>query len=159
MPGRGALEERRLAYVAVTRARDLLLCSGYWWDAGVTKKRGPSGLLDELAGLCRAGGGEVVTWADEPADDDPNPLAAEPPWAIWPYDPLGDRRTTVEAAAALVGAARHGPPPDVPRAAPCPGGDLGRRTGAAARRAGRQAPGHGLGHGWNSRPGCRCPSW
>ena len=111
---RGALEERRLAYVAVTRARDLLLCSGYWWDAGVTKKRGPSGLLDELAGLCRAGGGEVVTWADQPADDDPNPLAAEPPWAIWPYDPLGDRRTTVEAAAALVGAARHGPPPDVP---------------------------------------------
>ena len=29
---RGALEERRLAYVAVTRARSLLACSGYWWD-------------------------------------------------------------------------------------------------------------------------------
>ena len=111
---RGALEERRLAYVAVTRARDLLLCSGYWWDAGVTKKRGPSGLLAELAELCRAGGGEVVAWADEPADDDTNPLAAEPAWASWPYDPLGDRRPTIQAAAALVRAAEHGPPPEVP---------------------------------------------
>ena len=45
---RGALEERRLAYVAVTRARNLLLCSGYWWDAGAKKKRGPSDLLSEL---------------------------------------------------------------------------------------------------------------
>ena len=111
---RGALEERRLAYVAVTRARDLLLCSGYWWDAGVTKKRGPSGLLSELAELCRAGGGEVVAWADEPADDDTNPLAAEPAWATWPHDPLGDRRRTVEAAAELVRAAAHGPAPHVP---------------------------------------------
>ncbi len=111
---RGALEERRLAYVAVTRARDLLLCSGYWWDAGVTKKRGPSGLLDELAELCRDGGGEVVAWADEPADDDANPLAAEPISATWPYDPLGERRSRVEAAAELVRAADHGPPPEVP---------------------------------------------
>ena len=110
---RGALEERRLAYVAVTRARDLLLCSGYWWDAGAVKKRGPSGLLDELAELCRTGGGEVAAWADEPAEDEPNPLAAQPASAGWPYDPLGERRPAVTVAAELVRAA-HGPAPEVP---------------------------------------------
>jgi DNA helicase-2/ATP-dependent DNA helicase PcrA len=109
---RGALEERRLAYVAVTRARDLLLCSGYWWDAGAVKKRGPSGLLEELAGLCQAGGGEVVAWADEPSDDATNPLTAEPVSATWPSDPLGERRAGLVAAAELVHAAA-GSTPDV----------------------------------------------
>ena len=38
-------EERRLAYVAVTRPRRLLLCSGYWWGDGVKRARGPSVFL------------------------------------------------------------------------------------------------------------------
>jgi DNA helicase II / ATP-dependent DNA helicase PcrA len=111
---RGALEERRLGYVAVTRARDLLLCSGYWWDSAV-KPRGPSDLLTGLHGLCAAGGGRVAVWAEGPADDEPNPLAARPASAAWPYDPLGDRRPALVAAAALVRAARR-PDPDVPPA-------------------------------------------
>ena len=41
-------EERRLAYVAVTRARDHLLVSGSFW-AGQKKPRTPSGFLLELA--------------------------------------------------------------------------------------------------------------
>ena len=32
-----AAEERRLAYVAVTRAREVLLCSGFWWSATASK--------------------------------------------------------------------------------------------------------------------------
>ena len=38
-------EERRLAYVAVTRPRRLLLCSGYWWGEGTKRPRGPSVFL------------------------------------------------------------------------------------------------------------------
>jgi DNA helicase-2/ATP-dependent DNA helicase PcrA len=108
---RGALEERRLAYVAVTRARDLLLCSGYWWDTGV-KPRGPSDLLADLRDLCADGAGTVAVWSDGPADDETNPLAAEPAAAGWPYDPLGPRRPALVAAAELVRAAA-GPPPEV----------------------------------------------
>ncbi len=101
---RGALEERRLAYVAVTRARDLLLCSGYWWDTN-TKPRGPSELLGQLRDLCAAGGGEVAVWAEPPEADGPNPMAAVPATLRWPGDPLGRRRAALEAGAALVRAA------------------------------------------------------
>jgi DNA helicase-2/ATP-dependent DNA helicase PcrA len=101
---RSALEERRLAYVALTRARDVLLCSGYWWD-GNKKSRGPSGFLTEVYELCRTGGGEIAVWADQPDDDDTNPLMTEPPNRQWPVDPLGSRREAVEAGAALVVAA------------------------------------------------------
>ncbi len=107
---RGALEEQRLAYVAVTRARDLLLCSGYWWDTN-TRPRGPSELLGTLRALCEAGGGEVAVWAGQPAPDAPNPMAAEPASLRWPGDPLGARRTSLEAAAALVHGATGPAPP------------------------------------------------
>src|SRR4029079_80715 len=95
---RGALEERRLAYVAVTRARDLLLCSGYWGDSAV-KPRGPSDLLPDVEELCRTGGGQVAVWADAPAEDEPNPMAAQPASARWPYDPLRERRAALDAGA------------------------------------------------------------
>nr|BFE67999.1 hypothetical protein GCM10020092_013000 [Actinoplanes digitatis] len=58
-------EERRLAYVAVTRPRRLLLCSGYWWGDGVKKARGPSVFLEEIRGTCLAGAGVVEHWAPE----------------------------------------------------------------------------------------------
>ena len=98
---RGALEERRLAYVAVTRARSLLACSGSWWDTTV-KPRGPSSLLQELHGLCVDGGGAVAVWTPAPEDGATSPMAAEPPSGTWPSDPLGARREHVEAAAAMV---------------------------------------------------------
>jgi DNA helicase-2/ATP-dependent DNA helicase PcrA len=108
---RGALEERRLAYVAVTRARRLLACSGAWWETGV-KPRGPSGLLTELHDLCVAGGGRVEVWSPGPDEGEPNPMSGEPPSAVWPYDPLGPRRADVDAAAELVRAG-GGPAPEV----------------------------------------------
>ncbi len=95
-------EERRLAYVAVTRPRRLLLCSGYWWGEGVKKARGPSVFLDEVRQRCRAGAGVVDAWAAEPAGDAENPSAAYVARAEWPADPLGARRPVVAAAADLV---------------------------------------------------------
>jgi DNA helicase II / ATP-dependent DNA helicase PcrA len=98
---RGELEERRLAYVAVTRARDLLACSGYWWDT-TQRMRGPSSLLDEVRAVCESGVGQVDVWADTPADDAANPVLGVPVVRPWPFDPLGTRRAVVEDAAALV---------------------------------------------------------
>jgi len=70
---RGELEERRLAYVAVTRARELLLCSGYWWDDSVAP-RGPSDFLTEVASVQSA---EVGPWVARPDADDLNPGARD----------------------------------------------------------------------------------
>jgi DNA helicase-2/ATP-dependent DNA helicase PcrA len=94
-------EERRLAYVAVTRPRSLLLCSGYWWDEA-SNRRGPSDFLTEVADHCRAGSGVVDDWAVEPDPDAKNPLRANPRTAHWPVDPLGPRRSALEEAATLV---------------------------------------------------------
>jgi DNA helicase-2/ATP-dependent DNA helicase PcrA len=101
---RGALEERRLAYVAVTRARSLLGCSGYWWDA-TARPRGPSTLLTEVHQVCAAGGGTVDVWTPEPEAGLTNPMVTGPASGEWPYDPLGPRRPAVSAAAQAVRAA------------------------------------------------------
>ncbi|QSB15649.1 ATP-dependent helicase [Natronosporangium hydrolyticum] len=95
-------EDRRLAYVAVTRARRQLLASGYWWGDGVKKPRGPSGFLLDIADECRAGAGVVDGWAPAPADQTANPTAALDATAPWPVDPLGPRRPALAAAAELV---------------------------------------------------------
>jgi hypothetical protein len=47
--GHAELEERRLAYVAVTRAKELLVASGHWWGRTQLRPRGPSSYLNELA--------------------------------------------------------------------------------------------------------------
>ena len=48
----GIAEEIRLGYVAVTRARHLLLCSGSWWRDGKTVVR-PVVAADHRAGRLR----------------------------------------------------------------------------------------------------------
>ncbi len=103
----GRLEERRLAYVAVTRARRLLVCSGYWWGDGV-RPRKPSEFLVEIRAVCEEGGGTVSVWSAEPADGESNPLDELAPEYRWPYDPLGARRAVVEEGARLVHAALAG---------------------------------------------------
>ena len=97
-------EERRLAYVAVTRPRRLLLCSGYWWGEGTKKFRGPSVFLREVHDACLAGGaGHLVdAWTPEPAGDAVNPTTEVVLRAEWPADPLGARRPVLAEAAALV---------------------------------------------------------
>lgn len=99
-------EERRLLYVAITRAQDTLLLSGHHWGATGIKPRGPSDFLCELKDVIeRHDCGEVEHWAPPPADGEPNPLHDTVVEAIWPVDPLGARRADVERGAALVVAA------------------------------------------------------
>ncbi len=95
------LEERRLAYVAVTRARHSLLLSGSFWATQSSPRR-PSLFLREL----EASGviGELPA-ASEHAE---NPQGEEVALFTWPMDPLGGRRAVVERAAELVAAASPG---------------------------------------------------
>ncbi|MDQ3611772.1 MAG: ATP-dependent helicase, partial [Actinomycetota bacterium] len=80
-------EERRLGYVAFTRARLLLIGSGHWWGATQKKPRGPSVFLEELRSHAEAGGGQVELWAPRPAQAR-NPALAQPAHHLWPapYD-------------------------------------------------------------------------
>ncbi|HEX8631890.1 MAG TPA: ATP-dependent DNA helicase, partial [Catenuloplanes sp.] len=96
-------EERRLAYVAVTRPRRLLLCSGYWWGEGAKRARGPSAFLEEIRERCLAGDGVVDGWAAQPVGEAANPGSDEGHVRVeWPADPLGSRRPAMAAAADLV---------------------------------------------------------
>jgi DNA helicase-2/ATP-dependent DNA helicase PcrA len=97
-------EERRLMYVAVTRAAFWLGCSGYWWGDGVLPL-GPSVFLEEIADACRRGAGQVARWAPPPEPGAQNPALAEPASASWPAPPSGQRYEAVHEAADLVHAA------------------------------------------------------
>ncbi|HEY2508434.1 MAG TPA: ATP-dependent DNA helicase [Streptosporangiaceae bacterium] len=102
---RDMAEERRLAYVAATRAAYVLGCSGYWWSDGISRL-GPSAFLAEARAACEDGAGEVAAWAAEPAPDAVNPALAEPATAFWPAEIAADaRHAAVREAATLVDAA------------------------------------------------------
>ncbi|MEU8341277.1 ATP-dependent DNA helicase [Spirillospora sp. NPDC048832] len=82
-------EERRLAYVAVTRASSLLIATGYWWGSS-GRPLGPSPFLEEVRAVCVAGAGSVAVWTDPPEEGAANPLLADPEEAQWPVAP-GER--------------------------------------------------------------------
>jgi len=104
---RHELEERRLAYVAVTRARHSLLITGSFW-ATQSKPRGASPFLTQLADAGILSPFPVLSESDD------NPLGADVDEILWPLDPLGGRRARVEAAAAAVREAEPGGGPWVP---------------------------------------------
>ncbi|WP_449407892.1 UvrD-helicase domain-containing protein [Microbacterium maritypicum] len=103
-------EERRLAYVAVTRARtDLLLTGAHW--AGQKQPKAPSPYLLEAI---EASGARPIAEVD-PED---NPYDGPGTTLTWPIDPLGARRPVVEAAAGAVrdaGADSQEPTPELTR--------------------------------------------
>jgi DNA helicase-2/ATP-dependent DNA helicase PcrA len=103
---RDVSEERRLAYVAATRAAFWLGCSGYWWGEG-TASLGPSAFLTEVRQACEAGTGTMGAWADPPDDDAANPLLASVDEADWPATLAGQYYAAVRSARALVEAARN----------------------------------------------------
>ncbi|MEG3631812.1 UvrD-helicase domain-containing protein [Streptomyces poriticola] len=98
-------EELRLGYVTFTRPRSLLLGSGHWWGPTQKRPRGPSGFLQALYDHCAAGHGEIEAWADEPAEDEENPVlhraAVEQAWPL-PLDgtALARRRAAADTVLA-----------------------------------------------------------
>jgi DNA helicase II / ATP-dependent DNA helicase PcrA len=110
-------EERRLLYVAITRAEDTLLLSGHHWGATGMKPRGPSDFLGELKDIIEKSAvagepcGVIEHWAPSPAEGDRNPLRDSVHEAMWPVDPLAGRGADVQRGAALVAAAMSGDAP------------------------------------------------
>lgn len=95
-------EERRLGYVAFTRARRLLLASGYWWGATQRRPAGPSELLRELHAQVAVGFVDVDTWVDGDAVGTRNPLLEaadrDVPWPSVPAEPVvSERRRAADA--------------------------------------------------------------
>ncbi|WP_433327454.1 ATP-dependent helicase [Spirillospora sp. CA-294931] len=109
-------EERRLAYVAVTRASALLIVSGYWWGSS-GRPLGPSPFLEEVRETCMRGAGTVAVWADPPEEGTANPLLADRDEAQWPVAPgahghsdasARERYEAIVEAAGMVGDALEG---------------------------------------------------
>lgn len=94
---RGA-EERRLMYVALTRAKHRLLLTGSFWATGHTP-RPPSVFLRELADSGQCGALPLAP------DNETPPERPEAHGDPWPADPLGSRRPVLEQAAEAVRAA------------------------------------------------------
>ncbi|MET0492548.1 MAG: ATP-dependent DNA helicase [Actinoplanes sp.] len=146
-------EERRLAYVAVTRPRRLLLCSGYWWGDGVKRARGPSVFLTEIKATCERGAGVVEVWTPEPGGDATNPSAELVASAEWPSDPLGSRRPAMTAAADLIRRMITNPDADAAEAF----ADLAEADEEIAARAGLAADLVGLATEGHPIPDRRAP--
>jgi DNA helicase II / ATP-dependent DNA helicase PcrA len=95
-------EERRLAYVAFTRARHELLLTAPVWSTGKTP-RVTSRFLEEVLGADGPTTGiPADPWADMPVDaSEDNPLLAEQTTAPWPVEPSARRRTAAEVVQAV----------------------------------------------------------
>ncbi|GAA1758428.1 UvrD-helicase domain-containing protein [Streptomonospora arabica] len=112
---RHLMEERRLAYVAVTRASFGLLCSGHWWGHASSAKRGPSVFLEEVRAACEQGAGRLAAWAPPPEEGESNPQTVEADPVAWPRSPEEDgdaaarRHRDVLAGAELVARAGRAP--------------------------------------------------
>ena len=90
-------EERRLAYVAFTRAsKELLLTAGYY-KPGSKNPRAVSEFLEELI---ETGKAELV--GERPPVPEENPLSQLVVESQWPVDPLGQNRGEVSKAAEAV---------------------------------------------------------
>jgi DNA helicase-2/ATP-dependent DNA helicase PcrA len=92
-------EERRLLYVALTRAEQTLLVSGHHWGEAGSAPRSPSEFLLEIRDV---GDCVIDQWAVAPAEGESNPLDTAPRQESWPADPLGARRDAVAEGAQLV---------------------------------------------------------
>ncbi|SEC52885.1 DNA helicase-2 / ATP-dependent DNA helicase PcrA [Paramicrobacterium humi] len=97
LESRNAEEQRRLAYVAVTRAKDALLATGSFWSSQ-SRPRRPGVFMREVAAAVAT---EPVELPEQPLAEE-NPLAVDVDHVPWPLDPLGPREAAVHAAAERV---------------------------------------------------------
>lgn len=107
-------EERRLAYVALTRARHDLLVTAPVWSTGQTPRETSRFLTELISG---EGGVQLDHWEPMPDPDDPlqsvNPLLVEEQLAPWPAVPDERRRLVSDVVQAVLDARRAGPAPAV----------------------------------------------
>jgi DNA helicase II / ATP-dependent DNA helicase PcrA len=105
MADRVDLEDARLQYVTLTRAKNRLIMSSHWW--GRTQKRPlpPSELLEQLREYCDRSeyNGEVADWCPPPVEET-NPALVdklEITWPPGPADPQAQARRRAVAEAVL----------------------------------------------------------
>jgi DNA helicase-2/ATP-dependent DNA helicase PcrA len=91
---RSSYEERRLAYVAITRAKHKLLLTASFYKQGAKKPRELSSFFTELL---EAGALELL--GPIPLVPEQNPLDQVMEVKTWPTDPLGAGRAQIEEAA------------------------------------------------------------
>jgi DNA helicase-2/ATP-dependent DNA helicase PcrA len=102
-------EDRRVAYVALTRPKQKLLLSGSKWKAGLAKPVEPNDYLKSAA-LINDPRVVVIDKTDDPLDPLPsypeiatNPVDEASISETWPMEPLGEKhRKKVDAAKELV---------------------------------------------------------
>jgi DNA helicase-2/ATP-dependent DNA helicase PcrA len=103
------LEDRRLAYVAITRAEQSLTVTGHWWGHSQKDIRGPHPIFDEIHDACLDGIGDVLIWRTQDAVHAENPSPAFSPEPVqWPLPQVHAEvlRTQAEAV-------RHAKPADL----------------------------------------------
>ncbi|MGH3458416.1 UvrD-helicase domain-containing protein [Aeromicrobium sp.] len=90
------MEERRLAYVAFTRAARRLTVTGHYWGRTQKKPLGPSEFLLVTRARLESRGVPPIHWADPPVDGETNPHLAEADGIAWPVAGPGlDRRRSL----------------------------------------------------------------
>lgn len=89
-------EERRLMYVALTRARKSALLTHSAWVEGASKPRRASRFVDDISAL---GGVNVLRFEGEIGTE--NPLESAPRLALWPAEAHAREKDVEEAKAAV----------------------------------------------------------
>ena len=97
-----ALEERRLGYVAFTRARHELVVSSYCWTVTRRTPTGPSSYQEVVKDYLERRGESVPRWREAPVRGTDNPLQADRMVRSWPVPSTGDEITRRLAAAGVV---------------------------------------------------------
>lgn len=99
-------EERRLAYVAFTRARGFLMLSCAAWTGSAATPREPSVFLEEIRQQLTARF-RVSHWLSDAQIPAENPARRQPVRAEWPYDPLCGPRISAAGWVREPGAGRR----------------------------------------------------
>lgn len=111
MSAHAETEERRLAYVALTRAKEHVVVTSHWWGPTQKKPRGPSPYLLAIKAAVEAGAGSVVEWEPEP-DEAQNPFLGHASDLAWPApidaDAMAGRTAAARAVSERIDILRRG---------------------------------------------------